>query len=70
MNSIKSDADHVPVVFTLKIRGGCETYIKRDGTIGTAGKGTLIQTDKASTLGVTQDQYLFVPERKNADDSV
>jgi len=29
--------------------------------MGTAGKGALIQTDLASTLGVTQDQYLFQP---------
>ena len=35
--------------------------MKRDGKIGTAGKGALIQTDLASTLGVTQDQYLFQP---------
>ena len=39
--------------------------MKRDGTIGTAGKGALIQTDQASTLGVTQDQYLFVPEERD-----
>ena len=47
--------------YTLKIRGGCDTYMKRDGKIGTAGKGALIQTDLASTLGVSQDQYLFEP---------
>lgn len=48
--------------YTLKIRGGCDTYLKPDGSIGTAGKGALIQTDVSATLGVTQDQYLFVPK--------
>ena len=47
--------------YTLKIRGGCSTYMKPDGTIGTAGKGPLIQTEKSATLGCNQDQYLFVP---------
>lgn len=41
--------------------GGSDTYMKHDGTIGTAGKGALIQTNVSATLGVTQDQYLFVP---------
>jgi hypothetical protein len=67
LNSIRGDSDHVPVVFTLKIRGGCDTYTKRDGTIGTAGKGALIQTEQASTLGVTQDQYLFEPRWRRND---
>ena len=41
---------------TLKIRGGAERdcYGKR------AGKGALIQWEKSATLGVSQDQYLFV----------
>lgn len=47
--------------YTLKLRGGSDTYIKRDGSIGTAGKGALIQVDRSATLGVTQDQYVFVP---------
>lgn len=47
--------------YTLKIRGGCDTYTKRDGSIGTAGKGPLVQMEKSATLGVTQDQYLFAP---------
>ena len=47
--------------YTLKLRGGSDTYIKRDGSIGTAGKGALIQVNKSATLGVTQDQYVFVP---------
>lgn len=48
--------------YTLKIRGGCSTYMKQDGKVGTAGKGPLIQKEKSATLGVTQDQYLFVPD--------
>ena len=48
--------------YTLKIRGGCSTYMKQDGKVGTAGKGPLIQEEKSATLGVTQDQYLFVPD--------
>ncbi len=41
---------------TLKIRGGAERdiYGKR------AGKGALIQWEKSATLGVSQDQTLFV----------
>ena len=41
---------------TLKIRGGCERdcYGKR------AGKGALIQWELSGTLGVSQDQTLFV----------
>ena len=41
---------------TLKIRGGCE----RDAQGKKAGKGALIQWEKSATLGVTQDQTLFV----------
>lgn len=48
--------------YTPKIRGGCSTYMKQDGKVGTAGKGPLIQEEKSATLGVTQDQYLFVPD--------
>ena len=41
---------------TLKIRGGCE----RDANGRKAGKGALIQWEKSATLGVSQDQTLFV----------
>lgn len=60
-----SDArkDNTMPCYTLKIRGGALTYMKPDGTIGTAGKGPLIQKEASATLGVTQDQYLFVPLR-------
>lgn len=41
---------------TLKIRGGCD----RDVYGKKAGKGALIQWNKSATLGVSQDQTLFV----------
>ena len=41
---------------TLKIRGGVE----RDSYGKKAGKGALIQWEKSATLGVNQDQTLFV----------
>lgn len=41
---------------TLKIRGGCE----RDSMGKRAGKGPLVQWEKSGTLGVSQDQTLFV----------
>lgn len=45
--------------YTLKVRGGAETYQTADGKTRGAGKGALIQTDLSATLGVTQDQTLF-----------
>ena len=47
----------VCVPYTLKIRSGCAV----DSAGKSAGKGALIQTDKAATLAVAQDQYLFQP---------
>ena len=44
------------IVATLKIRGG----VDRDCYGKRAGKGALIQWDMSATLGVTQDQTLFV----------
>jgi len=58
---MKETSNKASPAYTLKLRGGADTYIKPDGTIGTAGKGALIQIEKSATLGVTQDQYLFVP---------
>ena len=48
---------------TLKIRGGVErdVYGKR------AGKGALIQWERSATLGVSQDQTLFVLKGTAAD---
>ena len=45
--------------YVLKIRGGCDTYVKRDGTKGTAGKGALVGEDIAFTIAATQDQTLI-----------
>lgn len=44
--------------YMLKVRCGKDTYVKRDGTIGTAGKGALVGEDVAFTLAATQDQTL------------
>ena len=41
---------------TLKIRGGCQIDSNGRG----AGKGALVQWEKSGTLGVSQDQTLFV----------
>lgn len=46
----------------LKIRGGCETYMKQDGSTGTAGKGALLSDDVTFTIAATQDQTLMQPE--------
>lgn len=43
----------------LKIRGGSSTYVKPDGTIGTAGKGALFDSELAYTVSATQDQTLI-----------
>lgn len=43
----------------LKVRGGSDTYVKRDGTIGTAGKGALMEEEVTFTVAATQDQTLF-----------
>ena len=46
-----------PVPYTLKIRSG----VAVDSNGKAAGKGALVQTDKAATLATTNDQYLFQP---------
>ena len=51
----------------LKIRGGADTYVKPDGSTGTAGKGPLIQWERSGTLGVSQDQTLFVWKETEQD---
>lgn len=48
---------------TLKIRGGCE----RDSYGKKAGKGALIQWELSGTIGVSQDQTLFVWKETAAD---
>ena len=47
--------------YTLKIRGECSV----DSNGRSAGKGPLIQTNLSATLGVAQDQYLFVPKAES-----
>ena len=47
--------------YTLKIRSGADTYVKADGSIGTAGKGALIQTERSGTIAASQNQTLFTP---------
>lgn len=46
-------------VYVLKVRGGADTYMKRDGTVGTAGKGALVDEEVAFTVAATQDQTLI-----------
>lgn len=55
--ALENQITHTP----LKSGGGSDTYLKSDGSIGTAGKGALIQTEQSATLGVSQDQTLFTP---------
>ena len=51
---------------TLKIRGGVE----RDANGKKAGKGALIQWERSGTLGVSQDQTLFVFVTESVDTTV
>lgn len=51
---------------TLKIRGG----VDRDCYGKKAGKGPLIQWEKSATLGVSQDQTLFVFVTESVDTTV
>ena len=50
-----------PPAIAFKIRGGADTYMKPDGSIGTAGKGLLTSDELAFTVAATQDQQLFQP---------
>ena len=45
--------------YVLKTRGGKDTYTKRDGSIGTAGKGALVGEDVSFTIAASQDQTLI-----------
>lgn len=51
---------------TLKIRGGCE----RDCYGKKAGKGPLVQWELSGTLGVSQDQTLFVLGETDAESHI
>ncbi len=48
------------VVTMLKVRCGKDTYIKPDGSIGTAGKGPLASEECAFTISATQDKTLIL----------
>ena len=63
LTSTRSDSDHIPIVFTLKVRGGCEV----DSKGKKAGKGALIQENLSATLGVSQDQTLFIPKKLRSE---
>ena len=45
------------VSYTMVVRSGCDVDSKGKA----AGKGALVQTERASTLSTVQDQYLFQP---------
>ena len=45
------------ISYTMVVRSGCAV----DANGKAAGKGALVQTEKASTLNTVQDQYLFQP---------
>lgn len=49
----------MPDSYVLKVRGGSDTYVKQDGSTGTAGKGALIEREVTFTVAATQDQTLF-----------
>jgi DNA (cytosine-5)-methyltransferase 1 len=51
------------VAYTLKVRSGCDV----DSAGKAAGKGALVQTEKAATLACVQDQYLFQPTAYSFD---
>ena len=50
----------------MKVRGGADTYEKKDGSTGTAGKGALIGEDVSFTVAATQDQTMFEPAGEEA----
>ena len=45
------------ISYTMVVRSGCDVDSKGKA----AGKGALVQTERASTLSTVQDQYLFQP---------
>lgn len=44
--------------YAVKTRTGKDTYVKVDGSVGTAGKGALISNDVAFTLATSSDQTI------------
>ena len=49
----------MPETFAFKVRTGKDTYVKPDGSVGTAGKGILMAEEVAFTVATTQDQSLL-----------
>ena len=45
--------------YTLVTRTGADTYIKPDGSVGTAGKGGLVSEDSSLTLSTRNEQSVF-----------
>ena len=45
--------------YTLVTRTGKDTYIKADGSVGTAGKGGLVSEDVSLTLSTRNEQSIF-----------
>jgi DNA (cytosine-5)-methyltransferase 1 len=60
--TLKASGVHA-VAYTLKIRSG----VAVDSAGKAAGKGPLVQVEKAATLSTTQDQYLFAPTAYSFD---
>lgn len=54
------------ISYTMVVRSGCAV----DANGKSAGKGALIQTERASTLNTVQDQYLFQPVKGGATTAV
>ena len=50
------------IAYTMVVRSGCDA----DSNGRSAGKGALIQTERASTINTVQDQYLFQPTAYDA----
>ena len=55
--------NQMAVAYTMVVRSGKE----KDANGRAAGKGALVQTDKASTINTVQDQYLFQPTAYSFD---
>lgn len=56
--------------YMLKVRCGSDTYIKQDGTVGTAGKGALVDSECAYTVSATQDQTVITMSDDTAHASI
>ena len=54
---IATDDTENGISYTMVVRSGCAV----DANGKSAGKGALVQTERASTLSTVQDQYLFQP---------